>query len=559
MSLILRVLAALCLVFSVGCSEDSGGDVADTTVTTTATDTSEADSTADSSTADSSTADSNTADSNTADSSTADSSTADSSTADTGTDPCGNGVCESDLGEDETTCLADCEPLAACAMIGEPCDESTLDGPNPGRPEGLGTLTCVRGYDSLDLDLAVCLPTCFPMLGSFDCDQGSFCLELDEDVAACVPANCSSPLQSASECAAAGDNGGTCFEFDYDELYCVAAGPAANGAACTENVDCGPDLYCFEGTCSETCAVTGVPPRCGTNRVCLDVLDSNVVGVCVDACSGFGAEPSECGAGVRCLPTEADSGQCRAAGAVAVGGACASSGDCLPGALCESLNTGDPGTCRAICDQRDGFGDETCASSEVCRSVNGVAGVCFDGCTPFVAEVDNGCTEAGQRGCLPLEDQTRGICVSSGDKTEGMACSVADGSVFGDCRGDLACRTSTSSSTTGECVKLCRTFSSVNDYVSGCGQDDVCEVVGREWGLCGADTDVNAPLAALDTCDTPVAWCGDDLQCLPIGADGTNICVPMCRIGTDDDCPFEPSTCIPLFADTGIGACAPAQ
>jgi hypothetical protein len=464
---------------------------------------------------------------------------------------CGNGECEE--GEDEVNCPADCTPAQpVCEEVGAVCDpENTGAGNN---------MVCLFG-DSTDETSATCHQLCDASLESADCPSGAFCGELQSGDAACIRSNCTSTFNSVEECAGVGENGGTCFETENDGHFCFAAGAAVLGGACAETSDCGPQLFCLDSVCQDFCE-NGNDESCG-DLSCLPVLSSDVVGVCGSGCTPFSPDTllEECGDSASCFPLDADSGLCQAAGTAELGDPCEAPDDCNAEGLCQRLSAGDPSTCHAVCDRREGFGDETCPDGEICLEINDAAGVCFEGCTPLVPEDENGCTQEGLKTCIPIDDPARGLCLESGDKTEGETCEFIDDSIFGDCQGDLACVSRTQDGETGECAPICATFSSVNDYESGCDDGEVCEIFGLAFGVCGTDV-ANPPLNAFEPCPTAGQWCSNDVLCLQADQQGNNACIPICRLGEqgDLDCPASPNgptTCQELLASDSLGLCVP--
>ncbi len=463
---------------------------------------------------------------------------------------CGDGVC--DEGEDEATCPADCAaPPQACEAIGDACDENTIDGQN---------LTCIAGIDSTNPMEATCHQLCDPTLESADCPRSSFCAELNDGRAVCVRSNCTSPLNSEEECANVGENGGTCFEAENDTFFCFAAGAGEESSACTDVEDCGPGLFCVSGVCEAICT-NGSDDECDgdAGKQCLPLLNSEGFGVCGDGCPGFDTT-DECGEGRGCLPLADGIGICQNAGETAVDEECTDPEECVPFALCQRLNEGDPSSCRQVCDRAEGFGDETCPEGEICLEINDAAGVCFDGCTPFVPEDENGCPTEGLRSCLPIDSPDRGLCLASGDKELGADCDFIDDSILGDCQGGALCVGSDPDADGGTCEAMCRTFSSVNDFESGCEEGEVCAIFGTAFGACTDEDVADPPVAAFAECPIPGQWCDDDILCLNVGA-GQNICLPLCRLGSDDDCDSYESpnggtaACDEALASDTLGLC----
>jgi hypothetical protein len=423
--------------------------------------------------------------------------------------------------------------------VGQVCDEATQDTP---------ALACVDG-DSTN-NLVTCHLICDIEQGDGDCPSGSFCTELAEDFSVCVRSNCTSPINPDPDCGDVGPNGGDCAPVGNDALYCFAAGEVEEGEACQSANDCAPGLNCFDGACTPYCLV-GTDATCGGDRECLRVLSaSDEYGLCGDGCPGF-ETTDECGPGMGCLPLGPEEGFCVETGDLELGEVC-ETGQCGALAVCSRVSANEPRTCVAMCDVSLGdFGDADCQQDEVCLGLNDAVGGCFDQCAPFAQET--GCVERNLGNCLPVGNQERGVCIESGAVPLGGQCDLVDGSVFGDCAPGLVCD-APGGALSGTCAPMCRTFSSVNDYESGCRGTQVCATFGAEWGVCSENVAPQRP-APLEACPEQGQWCGDDSLCFAVGEEGDNICLPLCRLDTGDaDCPND-LTCSDLLESATFGVC----
>jgi hypothetical protein len=301
------------------------------------------------------------------------------------------------------------------------------------------------------------------------------------------------------------------------------------------------------------CSLDNDDAPCGDGLECLPVLTIDGLGLCGESCPGFNAT-DECGEGKGCFPVSADQGYCDEVGTAATGEACDEDTACAQFNICTRLNEDDPSECFAFCNRTEGLGDESCQDGEICLELNDVLGACFEGCTPFTEE--SGCDVAGQLNCLPIESDTRGICIDSGDVALGEECDLVDGSVLGECAAGLACNPDFDSvapgeeAETGTCSNICRTFSEN----SGCAEGEVCSIFGTEWGVC-EDLEIPAPLEAGDDCPESGQWCSDNTICIQVDQQGNNLCIPLCRFANgDDDCP-NGTACEEVLASDALGLC----
>jgi hypothetical protein len=219
-----------------------------------------------------------------------------------------------------------------------------------------------------------------------------------------------------------------------------------------------------------------------------------------------------------------------------------------------------PRTCYGFCNRTEGLGDESCDEGQICLELNDVLGACFPGCTPFAE--DTGCDEAGRGSCIPIDAVDRGLCFESGDVADGARCDLVDGSVLGSCAPGLVCAPDFENdlnpqgeATKGNCTSMCRTFASVNEYESGCEANEVCSIFGTEWGAC--EPLASEPLNTGDACPTAGEWCSDDNICIQVDQQGNNLCIALCRLGSNDDCPSGNSCEGGLLQSEALGVCLP--
>jgi hypothetical protein len=259
----------------------------------------------------------------------------------------------------------------------------------------------------------------------------------------------------------------------------------------------------------------------------------------------------DCEDGFGCFPLDDEEGICLEAGDGELGDACEENSDCAEFSGCHSI-FGQEDACHALCDRRRGFGDEHCSEGDICLDIFrvDVVGVCFDGCTPFVEEAENGCETDAQRTCVAIEDQGRGLCLPSGETPVGAECQLVENSIFGDCVGHAAC-----DQASGECRDICRTFAGANDYESGCEEDKVCGLWGLEYGICTDGFQDGRPGAG-EECDPegPI-WCSDDVFCART-SDTTAECLSVCRAYEgDSDCPDDFICQLGFFTSDRLGIC----
>jgi len=461
-------------------------------------------------------------------------------------------------------CVNDvCVDPVVCEGLGDACDSDT---------NSTDEFICFNG-DNTNPNEATCHGTCEDTDASTDCPQGSFCVGLVDQQQnpvgnVCIPSNCGGYFQS-DDCAGASANGGTCAESANGAFYCQEAGTLAAGEPCADQAECGSDLFCFFGACQPLCTLNNADHVCPEGLGCIDLLDSNTVGVCGDDCTGFGYTPEsgECAEGMGCLPITTDSGVCVEVGAGEVRSACDDASEAAQcGALstCVSLAEAYDPTCQPLCDLGAADPEASCGEGEVCIvafQLSDTTGVCVPGCDPSTPE--NECTTEGGQTCLPVEP-TRGICIDSGSKAPGGVCNLIDESIFGDCGSNSACLPDsfddTSPTAPGTCQEVCLTFSSVNDYESGCPDNEICEIFGADWGLC-TDATINPALGSFEPCTRPGEWCSNDNICLEIDAQGNALCIPLCRFDGNDCDGIElqgsPTACDVLFDSDTLGACIP--
>ncbi len=450
-----------------------------------------------------------------------------------------------DTGEhcQEGICVREDISVAVCENEGDVCSQDTrpADG-----------LRCVLRADNTELipSYGLCLRACG---SSEDCAPGSFC---HQDPAgsggACFLSNCTSPLLSSQECANVGGEGGlggNCLPQENGAFYCVRAWSVEEGEACTEDQECGSGLRCLAGACEALCSTSD--NTCADGKDCIPVLIDQNFGVCGEACDGLaGAQP--CGEGEGCVPLNPEDGYCAAAGGVPVGEACSDENLCEPLSICTHFDERDPNTCHSFCDLR---GEGSCDADEVCLSIGrGDVGGCFPGaCDPFHHE---DCTEPGRETCLPLQDGG-GLCVASGSRGLGESCSHEINSLV-DCAGGLVCSDNLGSDTSSVCSPMCRTFSSIGDYDSGCAEEEVCIFSGLEWGACKVPP--APPRMRGEVCEgsnLERQVCEDDSLCLALDS-FVGHCLGFCRLyGGFEDC-LEGERCYgEYFPEHPLGLCIP--
>lgn len=465
----------------------------------------------------------------------------DTTPADTTPASCGNAVCEPDLGEDAAVCSADC--LATCETAGTPCTVGVTNDAND--------LLCVA-FDSTDPTQMACQPSC--ELHN-ECTVGFFCGFFGDGRRACTPSNCTNIFASGTECATAGEHGGTCHPVSNSANYCVAAGTGEPGTLCQNVEDCQAGLSCRGSLCVEPCGLNGAAPQCAGQGECLPELASSTIGVCRDVCSGLGAAAWECPTSQHCVnsavETMADGdGVCIGAGTNGVGEACDHSSECTAGTLCTPDSVGSS-TCLAVCEPEAA---NTCPGDQICAPA-GPNGVCLDSCTPLAPAPGNGCTDPGVSTCWPRFGPDIGSCEPSGSIAAGSACTPPDGtsSSFGVCEPGLFCDVP-SGAQSGVCRSICLAFSSISDYASGCEAGEVCQLRSLHAGVCAPAT-ILPPPAPLEPCSDYGEFCSDDVVCMQLGT-SYGLCLPFCRLGSDDDCPGQ-ARCLSVLASSVLGLCLP--
>jgi hypothetical protein len=459
--------------------------------------------------------------------------------------------CDGQVDEDaEGLCVGDrtcvrgiCVRPTFCATEGATCNESTAANDQ---------FACVAGDTTRPTALS-CHVRC---VDDTNCTDGSFCLEV-EGVAVCARSNCTSPLNAADECANAGVDGGTCFAERNGAFYCSAAGEAERGESCEVNGDCAVGLTCVDNRCSPFC---GDDNDCGQEE-CVFVLGNDDFGVCGQGCPGFDTF-DECADGTGCFPVTPDEGICIERGETPVGDECVTQEECVPFSSCSQLDTSLPQTCTAWCDLTLAQPDRECDAGQICIGVGGAEfphiGGCFDGCTPFATPAGTGCGQDGVRSCIPQDDaQQRGVCYLSGAIPLGQACTLVDNNSFGQCAPGSLCVPDAQGDQEGTCTKMCRTFSSVNNYDSGCPNGQICALVGEgDWGFCQAPPQ---PIVAHNTaCTLTGDYCNDEAFCFDLsGSSLGNLCLNLCRLSVGDaDCPVG-NGCLDAIGNVSLGLCYP--
>jgi hypothetical protein len=392
---------------------------------------------------------------------------------------CGNGECEE--GETEVNCPGDCAPnnpaVEICTSTGDLCDEDTEDTDD---------LACVP-FDN-KVDERRCRPTCED---NEDCETGSFCGRFGENKYTCIPSNCSDYF-SFEDCEGVGDNGANCMDFSNGAKFCTPAGTGEAGDECEDfDSDCGVGLVCFDNVCEAPCPVEG-DDTCEGGTSCVNLLTIEEAGMCRVACGGF-EDLDGCDEGFGCRPFgEPDAGYCVPAGDIPIGESCEENREgCVVGASCGRATSTDELTCRPYCNRTtDALGDDTCPNEgDICLNSNDVAGRCFPGCTPFSDE--SGCTEEGRLWCLPIENNTRGVCFPSGEAATGDDCNQIDGSFLGVCDSDSVCYPDDfdDDASPGECRAACdRTSEGFGDATCP-GEEDICIGFTTLVGFCDEGCD----------------------------------------------------------------------
>lgn len=189
------------------------------------------------------------------------------------------------------------------------------------------------------------------------------------------------------------------------------------------------------------CSLTGDPPYCGAEQVCLSQLfdpDQTVsgaaVGACYDTCNPTNI--GSCGDGSVCRPLgpTQDLGVCYRSGTATIGAFCTPrdiSTECEVGAVC----TGEPGECARICDflTPDSGCDEEryCSLANLCEKAEtgdaaGIGEVCSSGSPELV--------ECGIEG-----DAFRGLCTKFFFEDTDLICERLCRTADPDCPAEQEC------------------------------------------------------------------------------------------------------------------------
>lgn len=275
---------------------------------------------------------------------------------DCGEGTCGDGICDPFyLGEDESTCAADCGQVNYCGDFYCGFDEDADTCPNDcGEKEFAvcGNYVCEDGEDAdlcpVDCGAASCGDfVCDPASGEdqFSCPQdcgGTFC-----GVFQCDPASGEDSAACPSDCAGfCGD--GVCNPFAGEENACPADCGGGEGGFCGDGV-CNPNLGEDASTCANDCSGGGDGGFCG-DGVCkpADGEDGNT---CPADCGGGGG--GFCGDNV-CDPNLGEDGN-------TCPGDCGGGGGFCGDNICDDKIGEDSNTCPADCGVQTGFcGDNIC-------------------------------------------------------------------------------------------------------------------------------------------------------------------------------------------------------
>lgn len=410
---------------------------------------------------------------------------------------------------------------------------------------------------------AACLPACG---AGVPCVEGRCVPEEERRDAPCVPACVPDQVCRGGVCVTPEDPCGACAE---DEV-CALDGSCVPRPECAQDADCEggrcvlgqcepppgqcdpacePGQGCVEGACVW-------PPECLQDSDCPQGL------VCVEeACTWFIADTCA-QAGELCAGEQADTGELRCVALAEQSPSwsicaplCGQEQSCGPEEACvaRSRAEGPVEVCLgALCDRSQGLGDEDCAPGQICHAKEDdlvhPVGTCTEGCRPF--REPNTCLEPGVNNCLPVGDPTTGVCAPSGELGQGEAC-LTEGSVLGACAPGLGCDPSLlepGDSSQGLCSPLCPTFS----QNVGCAEGELCAVLTPYWGMCEPAPEV--PVDPQEPCANPGGWCNDTSRCV-VSTDG-NICLELCRLGSDQDCSAE-ARCRPLLQSETLGLCLP--
>ncbi len=175
----------------------------------------------------------------------------------------------------------------------------------------------------------------------------------------------------------------------WDANTCVPViGEKAPGEACTLDSlesgidDCGPDSYCFFGTCTAFCGGDPQLPTCALGSTCL-IANNGSLNLCMSECDPL---LQDCAAGSSCVYAM-------------------NTFMCIP----QSEQISDPGDpCESLND---------CASGSVCVGPEMVPGCVGPGCCTSFCDVDGPPEQCG--------DQPGTACVSFGDEFDPIGVCVA--------------------------------------------------------------------------------------------------------------------------------------
>jgi hypothetical protein len=312
----------------------------------------------------------------------------------------------------------------SCAPQGQWCSGANCNAPQRYQQCQPGLSPCPTGHTCLPVfgvDLNVCTKQCGPPTGG-TCDKGELCFTND----GCLPSSFAQDMECMQQykndagmdvrltvpvgnrCLMKDNNGvpteltpsGNCnyvlFSF-YDRGFypvatCRPAGAALLGGTCKQDfsttagaTQCGTGLECAltrggdQGVCLPACnAAPTFPgfnptPACGADEACTNIYrleDVNaVLGVCMKKCNVFDPLKNVCAnvgtAPASCVPTTPDGKF-----SVSTDG----SGVCIPQQV-TTATAGQP------CAEQDSFKGATCASSQICASLDvNSPSTCYEVC-----------------------------------------------------------------------------------------------------------------------------------------------------------------------------------
>lgn len=264
-----------------------------------------------------------------------------------------------------------------------------------------------------------------------------------------------------------------------------------DGGACESAEQCPNEAaqICepLTATCGPAqCSLTGDPPFCTGDQVCLSQLfdpDQTVsgaaVGACYDTCDA--TDIGSCGDGSVCRPLgpTQDLGVCYRSGTAAIGSECTArdiSTECEVGAVC----TGEPGECARICSfltAESGCDDQRyCTLANLCeRAETGDAASVGEVCSSSSPEL----VECGIEG-----DAFRGLCLKFFFEDTELSCERLCRTAEPDCPGEEECLGIFSNPVVGICRAPAVCGDGETDVVGG----EICDDGNQQSGDgCAAD------------------------------------------------------------------------